>query len=94
LTEDAVVIIWLVLHITGDKVALYKMVLVFFLLTGNYANAQTSLDYPNRPIRIIVAFPPGGSPDFTARVIGQQIGNMLQASVCLLYTSDAADDIL
>ena len=73
--------------------ALYKMVLVFFLLTGNYANAQTSLDYPNRPIRIIVAFPPGGSPDFTARVIGQQIGNILQASVVVENKSGAGGNV-
>ena len=45
------------------------------------AYGQSANDYPNRPIRIIVSFPPGGSPDFTARVIGQQIGSLLHTSV-------------
>ena len=43
--------------------------------------AQQANDYPNRPIRIVVSFPPGGSPDFTARVIGQQMGAILKTSV-------------
>ena len=33
------------------------------------ANAQ----YPNRPIRFIVPFPPGGLADGIARVIGQHL---------------------
>ena len=30
-------------------------------------------DYPNRPIRIIVAFPPGASTDIVARLVGQRL---------------------
>ena len=33
--------------------------------------------YPARPIRLIVPFPPGGSNDIIARVIGQQLGDRL-----------------
>ena len=29
--------------------------------------------YPNKPIRIIVPFTPGGSPDILARAVGQKI---------------------
>src|SRR5262249_13143793 len=31
--------------------------------------------YPTRPVRIIVGFNPGGSPDLTARLIGQWLSN-------------------
>ena len=31
---------------------------------------------PTRPIKIVVAFPPGGSVDTLARVLGEQIGKM------------------
>ena len=46
-----------------------------------FAQQSFLANYPNRPIHIIVAFPPGGSPDFTARVIGQQLGKILGQSV-------------
>ncbi len=57
------------------------IVLVFFCAVQSTSHAQSITDYPNRPIRIVVSFPPGGSPDFTARVIGQQMGAILKTSV-------------
>jgi tripartite-type tricarboxylate transporter receptor subunit TctC len=33
--------------------------------------------YPTRPVRIVVGFNPGGSPDVTARLIGQWLSNRL-----------------
>ena len=39
--------------------------------------------YPNRPIRLIVAFPPGGSTDIIARVIGQRLGERLGQQVVI-----------
>jgi tripartite-type tricarboxylate transporter receptor subunit TctC len=38
------------------------------------ARAQT---YPTRPVRVIVGFPPGGSTDITARLIGQWLSERL-----------------
>ena len=49
---------------------------------NNVANvANVADDYPNKPIRVVVAFPPGGSPDFVARVVGLQLSKILNQSV-------------
>ncbi len=50
------------------------------LLAAGAVQAQT---YPVRPIRLIVAFPPGGSTDIIARVIGQRLGERLGQQVVI-----------
>ena len=36
--------------------------------------AQTPANYPNKPIRLVVGYPPGGSGDFITRVAADEIG--------------------
>ena len=43
------------------------------------AHAQAS--YPNKPIRFVVAIPPGGAPDIAARLIGAKIAEQTGQSV-------------
>jgi len=33
--------------------------------------------YPNRPVKIVVPYPPGGATDVTARLFGQKMGELL-----------------
>jgi tripartite-type tricarboxylate transporter receptor subunit TctC len=49
---------------------LLKLVLLLFC---GFAQAQ----YPSRPIRLIVPFPPGGSNDIVARMVATQLGERL-----------------
>lgn len=44
------------------------------------APAQT---YPERPIRIVVAFPPGGAADFSARILSQHLGPALGQTIVI-----------
>jgi tripartite-type tricarboxylate transporter receptor subunit TctC len=39
--------------------------------------------YPNKPIRLIVPFPPGGGNDVIARVVGQKLGERLGQTVVI-----------
>lgn len=45
------------------------------------AGAEPAAEYPNKPIRIVVGFTPGGGPDITARFIAQKLTELWQQQV-------------
>jgi tripartite-type tricarboxylate transporter receptor subunit TctC len=45
------------------------------------ASPAAAQDYPNRPVRLVVPFPPGGINDIVARVISQHLGERLGKQV-------------
>jgi tripartite-type tricarboxylate transporter receptor subunit TctC len=45
------------------------------------ASAQTAADYPTKPVRLIIPFPPGGSNDVVGRLIAQQLSDRLGKQV-------------
>ena len=47
------------------------------------AFAQAKTTYPTKPIRLIVAFPPGGSTDIVARLVGQKLSERLGQQVII-----------
>ena len=53
------------------------------LATATSAQAQSPSSYPDRPIRLVVAFPPGGATDTFARQITQELGEALGQSVVI-----------
>jgi len=59
------------------------MVLNLFLAGLLLASAApvASQDFPNRPIRIVVGFTPGGGPDITARHIAQRLTEAVKQQV-------------
>ena len=48
---------------------------------GVTAVHAATADFPNRPIRIVVGFTPGGQPDITARLIGPKLTEALGQQV-------------
>jgi tripartite-type tricarboxylate transporter receptor subunit TctC len=57
---------------------LARLLTVLSVLLPAWAAAQ---DFPDRPIRLIVPFPPGGPNDVIARVIGQRMSELLKQPV-------------
>jgi tripartite-type tricarboxylate transporter receptor subunit TctC len=42
-----------------------------------------ALDYPTRPVRLILGYPPGGSADITARLMGQWLSERLGQQIVI-----------
>jgi tripartite-type tricarboxylate transporter receptor subunit TctC len=55
--------------------------LILAALAVTQAHAAEAQGYPARPIRLIVAVPPGGAADFTARIVGQKLAEGLGQNV-------------
>src|SRR5450432_3595600 len=49
--------------------------------------------YPNRPVKLVVPFPPGGSLDFTGRLIAQRLTEMWGQSVVVENKPGAGGNI-
>ena len=60
------------------KAGITLMLAVLNAVAAQLAWAQS---YPVRPIRLIVAVPPGGAADFTARIVGQRLADALGQNV-------------
>lgn len=49
------------------------------LLSQGQALAQA--DYPNKPMKLIVAFPPGGTSDVMGRLMAEEVGKVLKQAI-------------
>ena len=61
------------------------------LLIAGSAAAQSN--YPDKPLRIVVGFPPGSAPDIAARLLGQKLAESLGKPVLIENVTGAAGNI-
>jgi tripartite-type tricarboxylate transporter receptor subunit TctC len=62
------------------------------ILSGSNSCAQ-SLQFPTRPLQLVVTFPPGGSADFVARIIAEPMGASLGRQVAVVNRAGAAGTV-
>src|SRR5260370_16333296 len=62
------------------------------LSAGVSARAQT-VDFPDRPLRFVVGFPPGGPNDLLARIVAPGIAERLKRSVVVENRAGANGEI-
>jgi tripartite-type tricarboxylate transporter receptor subunit TctC len=72
--------------VRGSRVMFASLLLVASCL----AHAQ---GFPTRPVRMIVAFPPGGGTDIVARIVGQKLSELWSQQVLIDNRAGAAGTI-
>jgi len=67
-------------------------VVALVLVTIAFVGAAHAI-YPEKPIHIIVGFPPGSQPDIVARLLGQAMGKALEQPIVIENVTGAAGNI-
>jgi tripartite-type tricarboxylate transporter receptor subunit TctC len=57
--------------------------ILFAVVAALLSSAAFAQSYPSKPIRIIVAYPPGGGTDVLARLVGKYLNDSLKQSVVI-----------
>jgi tripartite-type tricarboxylate transporter receptor subunit TctC len=65
----------------GFAAAIATVTTLATLLLAMPASSSAQEAYPSKPIRMLVAFPPGGSSDILGRIIAEHMGRVLGANI-------------
>ena len=57
------------------------------------AGSALAQSWPDKPIRIVVPYPPGGGVDFVSRAVAQRLGETLKATIVIENRSGASGTI-
>jgi tripartite-type tricarboxylate transporter receptor subunit TctC len=67
--------------------------LMAFCLGLYLPHAALAQTYPNKPIKMVLGFPPGGSGDFTGRLLADEMGKLLKQSIVVKNRAGAGTNI-
>jgi tripartite-type tricarboxylate transporter receptor subunit TctC len=83
----------------GSAVSVATSALAMSKLTIAYSQSTPALQapdinpYPNKPIQLVMGFPPGGSGDFIGRLIGDEMSKLLGQPIVPINKPGAATNI-
>ncbi|CAN5209737.1 tripartite tricarboxylate transporter substrate binding protein [soil metagenome] len=79
-----------------NRIDFLKRVLIIMALFGGAQGAAADSDfagYPERPVTIVVTFPPGGGADLLARLVGSELEKQWNVSVIVENRAGASGNI-
>jgi len=69
------------------------LVVAFGLIAGLATQAVVAQPYPAKPVKLVVTYPPGGSSDLMARILGQKLSELWGQPVIVESKPGAAGSI-
>lgn len=70
-----------------------KLIAMLAMFVAGQVWAQVADKYPNKPIRMLVGFPPGGSTDILSRQVGMRLADSLGQQVVIDNRAGAAGNL-
>lgn len=63
-------------------------------LSASVASAQDAAAYPDKPVKIVVPFPPGGAADMFARLVGQKLSDAWGGKTVIIDNKPGAGGVI
>jgi tripartite-type tricarboxylate transporter receptor subunit TctC len=79
-------------HVIGSNWLLLKVIAALVIVLG-FSSAGMAQNFPDRPVRIIVGFAPGGTTDILARIVGEKLSSIWGQPV-IIENRPGADGII
>ena len=73
--------------------ALKTLALCATLAAASVAGPATAQGWPDKPIRVVIPYPPGGGVDFVSRAVSQRLGESLRVTMVLDNRAGASGTI-
>ena len=70
-----------------------RRILLLVCLASIHSLPASAQSYPNKPIRLVIGFPPGGGTDVTARTITQRLSEKFGQPIVIDYRPGAAGTV-